>query len=269
MTSSQTLNLIDTHTHLQFPDFDHDLAAVLGRARAAGVRAFICVGTDLVSSEGAIALARAEPNVVASVGIHPHQASACNASALDRLRALATEHDPVVALGETGLDFYRNRSPRDAQEAAFRAQIRLAKELVLPLIIHVRDAWDAVLDVLEDEGAGEVGGVLHCFSGTAAHAERGAALGFHLGIGGVVTFKNAGLGEMIGDLPHDRLLLETDCPYLAPHPHRGRRSEPAHIRLVAERVTLALGGDLEAVAAQASAGALRLFGPSLSAKTPR
>ncbi len=258
--------VIDSHCHLDFPQFDEDRAAVLDRARAAGVRAIINPGTDLTSSRRAVALAEAEPDVYAAVGVHPHDARSLDEETLNELRALAA-HPKVVAIGEIGLDFYRDLSPRDQQRRAFESQLALAAELELPVIIHCRDAHQEVLATLqawaEDHPAPPRGwrGVLHAFSGDEAMAEAGRAIGFALSLGGPVTFRNARrLHALVPKLPLDHLLLETDAPYLAPHPHRGKRNEPAWVTLVAEAVARLTGVSVEAIVRQTTANAVRLFG---------
>ena len=224
----------DTHCHLNHEQLLPEWEAVLFRAQQSGVERLIIIGYDLPSSERAVHLAEQSPALWATVGIHPHDATQCTPDTLARLHALSL-HPRVVAIGEIGLDFYRDLSPREAQYEAFHAQLTLAQERGLPVVIHCREAYDPLLDVLEQYP--RVRGVLHCFSGTGAHAERGLALGYYLGIGGVVTFKNAeSLRAIVQAMPHDRLLLETDAPYLAPHPYRGKRNEPAYLPLIAQSV---------------------------------
>lgn len=259
--------MIDSHAHLDFPQFDADRAAVLDRARAAGVTAIVCVGADLESSRRAVALAATQPQVYASVGVHPHDAKTLDGAALAALRELAVK-PKVVAIGEIGLDFYRDLSPRDVQRRAFQAQLAWAAGLNKPVIVHDREAHDEVLTALTGWAAGLAGsplagrvGVLHSFSGDLAMAEQAIALGFFVSISGPVTYQNARrLSEVVAALPLDRLLVETDCPYLPPHPHRGRRNEPAYVRLVVERIAAIKGLPVEAVAAATSANAQRLFG---------
>ncbi len=258
--------LIDTHCHLDFPQFDSDRAAVLARARAVGVRAIVNPGADLASSRRAVALAEAEPMVYAAVGIHPHDAWAFNEATMAALRELAT-HPKVVAIGEIGLDFYRDRSPRDQQQLAFERQLELAAELHLPVIIHCREAQEPVMATLERWAARHPApkdgwrGVLHAFSGDRAMAEAAQALGFAIALGGPVTFENARrLHSLVPRLPLDHLLLETDAPYLAPHPHRGQRNEPAWLPLIAEAIARWHGLPTTEIARRTSANAIRLFG---------
>lgn len=254
-----TLELFDTHAHLHFPEFATDLDAVLARARAAGVRGMVTVGTDVASSRAAVALAAREPDVWATVGIHPHAAAAADAAALAELARLAGEAR-VVAVGEVGLDYYRDLAPRPAQAAAFRAQVALARRVGKPLVVHCRDAHTDVLAILAEEGAGEVGGVMHCFSGDVAVARRALDLGFLISLAGPVTYPNArALPEVARWVPADRLVLETDCPYLPPQGHRGRRNEPAYLTITATRVAELRGEPLPALAARLTANARRLF----------
>jgi len=223
--------LTDTHAHLTHPDFrdDRDL---LARAAMRGVTRVITVGFDLPTSEAGAELATRDERVWHAPGIHPHDASRVNDEAVSQLRRLASL-PRVGAVGETGLDFYRDRSPRAAQAAAFRAHLQLAAELDLPVIVHSRDAHEDVLAIWADSRCRR--GVLHCFSGDGELARRAIDLGLYIGIAGPVTFRNArGLREVVRQVPRDRLLLETDCPYLAPDPHRGKANEPAYLSLIAQ-----------------------------------
>ena len=261
------MTLIDTHAHLDYFKFDADRAEVLERARSAGVAAILNVGVDVPSSRRAVALAEQYEAIYAAVGMHPHDAKKLDGAALAELRDLA-QHPKVVAVGEMGLDFYRDLSPRDVQRRAFKSQLAWAVKLGKPVIIHDRDAHQEVLDVLTDWAAGLGGsplagrpGVLHTFSGDLEMAEKAMELGFYLSISGPVTYQNAGrLSGIVQALPLDRLLVETDCPFLAPHPHRGRRNEPAYVRLVAGRIADLKGISLEELAEATTANAQRLFG---------
>lgn len=260
------MSLIDTHAHLDFPHFDADRQAVLERASAAGVAKILTVGTDVASSRRAVGLAAAYDTAYAAVGMHPHDAKSLSGSALADLRALA-QHPKVVAVGEIGLDFYRDRSPRDVQRKAFQAQLAWSAKLGKPVIIHDRDAHGDVMEVLGSWAEGLKGsrlegrlGVLHTFSGDWAMAERAIELGFCISISGPVTYKNAGqLVDVARHVPLDRLLVETDCPFLTPHPYRGRRNEPAYVRLVAERIATLRDMAFEDVAKATTANAERLF----------
>lgn len=238
----------DTHCHLNHPDLYAEWNAVLFRAQQSGVHRMIIIGYDLESSQRGVQLAEQSDALYAAVGIHPHDAVQCNGETLQQLRELA-RHPRVVAIGEIGLDFYRDLSPREAQYQAFHAQMQLAAELHLPVVIHCREAYDELLAVLSEYPA--VRGALHCFSGNAEQAQRGLELGYFLGIGGVITFKSAeSLREIVRAMPRNRLLLETDAPYLAPHPYRGKRNEPAYLPLIAQQVADLWGITLDALSEQ-------------------
>jgi TatD DNase family protein len=250
--------LVDSHCHLALPDYDADRAAVLARARAAGVRAMIDVGIGPGSWERTLALAGREPDVWAALGLHPNDVAECGLDALDRLPPLLAR-PRVVAVGETGLDYHWQRTPPLLQRQAFVAQLALARSRDLPVVIHCRDAYDDLLAIIAAEGGG-TRGVLHCFGGTAAQATRAFDLGYAISLGGPVTFKNAAGARAVAALaPADRLLLETDAPYLTPHPYRGRRNEPAHVALVAAAVAAARGTTVAAVIEQTGRAAAALF----------
>lgn len=254
----------DTHCHLDFPQFDADRSEVWERAQRAGVGRLINPGADLVSSRRAVALARELVGVYAAVGIHPHDAAQATDEALEELRKLAAEPG-VVAIGEIGLDYYRDLSPRERQREAFEAQLALASELGLPVIIHCRDAWEDVMRILQSWASACQGrrAVLHAFSGDEAVLSEALRMGFFISIGGPVTFRNARrLPALVPQIPLERLLLETDAPYLAPHPYRGRRNEPAHIPLIAGRVAELHGVSVEVVEQRTTEAAARVFGLS-------
>lgn len=247
--------------------FDGDRAAVLERARQAGVVAVLNVGIDPSSSREAVRLAAEQDLVYAAIGIHPHYARRMDDAALESMRELALQ-PKVVAVGEIGLDFFRDLAPRDVQRRAFLAQLAWAGKLGKPVIIHDRDAHDEILDILETWAtevqasplAGRLG-VLHTFSGDLSMAERAVEMGFYLSISGPVTYeKEERLPEIIQAVPLDRLLVETDCPYLPPHPYRGQRNEPAYVRLVAEKIAALRGIGLDTLAETTTANARRLFG---------
>lgn len=229
------LRLIDTHTHLNADQFDADRDAALGRMRAAGVTRAIEIGYSLATSRAAVTLAERHDDIFAVVGVQPNAPQDAAGGWLDELRRLAA-HPKVVAIGEIGLDYHWNVAPAAEQERIFRAQLDLARELGLPVVIHSREAQDDTLRVLR-EAAGGLGGVMHSFSGGWAYAQACLAVGFHLSFSGPVTFaKAAELHEAARLAPADRILTETDSPHLAPHPLRGRRNEPSNVRLVAERL---------------------------------
>lgn len=255
--------LIDTHTHLDDARYDDDREAMIARARDTGVDAFITIGCDLATSRAAVALAERYPFVYASIGVHPHEVRHIGDEWYDELRRLA-RHPKVVAYGEIGLDYHYNYSPPKLQRQRFREQILLARELKLPLIIHTREAQEDTIATLQEENAGAIGGVFHCFTGDAWLAKNGLDLGFYLSFSGVVTFQNATmLREIVKTVPMDRLLIETDCPYLTPAPHRGKRNEPAHVRLVADTIAAIKSADspvnVDDIGRMTSLNARRLF----------
>jgi len=253
------ITLVDTHAHLNHEDFEQDLDEVLERAMGWGVRRVVVPGFDRVSSERAVQLA-SRPMILAAVGIHPHDAGTLSADDLDWFRSQLQE-GRAVAVGEIGLDYYRELSPREKQQEAFRAQVRLAREVGRPIIVHNREAGEDVLRILCEEGAAETGCVLHCFSEDVRYEERAIELGCYIGIAGPVTYKSSkSLQEVARTVPLDRLLVETDAPYIPPQPFRGRRSEPAHVRLVAEKIAELRSIPLEEVALATTQNADRLFG---------
>jgi TatD DNase family protein len=258
MPDHRGAELTDTHCHLNHPRLLRRLVDVLARAREAGVSDMIVVGYDLPSSRAAVELAGQHDGLWATVGIHPHDAGAVNGSALAEIRSLARS-PKVVAIGETGLDFYRDLSPREAQVDSFRRHLDLAAALSLPAIIHCRDAQDEVLAMIASHPQPNL--VWHCFDGTIEQAERAVSLGMALGFGGTVTRRGAeGLRQAAQWAPADRILLETDAPYLAPEPYRSRDNEPANVVLVAEAVAAARGESAASIAALTSGNARRMFG---------
>jgi TatD DNase family protein len=254
-----TPDLFDTHAHLHFPEFAGDLDAVLERARAAGVRRIVTIGTDVPTSRAAAALAAREPDVWASVGIHPHEAASADDAALGEIERLASA-DRVVAIGETGLDFFRNLAPREAQERAFRAQLALARRAGKPVLVHCRDAHAETLSLLAADGVRERSGIMHCFSGDLEIARRCLDLGLLISLAGPVTYPRPGaLPEVARMIPSDRLVVETDCPFLPPQPYRGKRNEPAYLAITATRVAELRGERLGDLAARMSENARALF----------
>ncbi len=250
--------LIDTHCHIFSDQFAADQAATLDRARAAGVTRMINIGYDLPSSALAIALAQAQPMVWATVGIQPHYALSTTEADLERLRALLGQ-PRVVALGEIGLDYYHDRAPHDLQEALFRRQLALARELNLPVVIHTREAQADTLRILQDAARGQPG-VMHSFSGDWEYAQQCLEVGFYLSFSGPLTFKKAiELHEVARRAPLDRIVIETDSPYLTPHPLRGKRNEPAYVRYIATALAELRGVPLEVIAQATSANAEQLF----------
>jgi len=250
------MRLTDSHAHLDFAQFDADRDAVIARARQAGLVAILNVGTDLASSKAAVALAEKQDFIYAAVGFHPHAAKQVNAKVLDQLRVL-TRHPKVVAVGEIGLDYYRDRSPRPVQRQAFADQLALAAELELPVIIHNREAHDDVMEALRGWNGT---GVLHSYSGGPERLEEVLELGFYVSISGPVTFPKADRLRKVAEIvPLERLLVETDCPFLTPVPRRGRRNEPALVRYVVEAVARARGVPAEVVARATADNLSRLF----------
>jgi TatD DNase family protein len=228
-------DFIDTHMHLHLAQFDKDRAEVLARAATAGVARMIEIGYDLVSSQAAVALAEQHPQIFAVVGIQPHYATQADASWLAEVRRLAA-HPKAVAIGEIGLDYFHDRAPHDVQERLFREQLALARELGKPVVIHSRDAQSDTVRILRAAAHGQPG-IMHSFSGDWTYAEACLEIGFLLSFSGPVTFAKATeLHEAARRAPLDRILTETDSPYLSPHPLRGKRNEPANVRLVAERL---------------------------------
>lgn len=222
---------IDTHVHLNDEQFQGDLEEVLTRAKEARVNYLVNIGYDLASSRKALALAKEYGHIYAVVGVHPDEAKEFTADTYQEIKAMA-QQDKIVGIGEIGLDYYWDNSPRDVQQEVFRQQIRLAKELDLPVVIHDREAHGDVLKILQEEKPKR--GIMHCYSGSKEMAEVCLKLGFYLSFGGPLTFKNAKKTvEVAGTIPLERLLIETDCPYLTPHPFRGKRNEPARVVLVA------------------------------------
>lgn len=251
--------LIDTHAHLDSSRFNKDRAEVIKNARVTGVSYIVNIGADLRSSRYSVKLAREYPFIFATVGIHPHDAIGLDANVLAELEKLAGE-EKVVAIGEIGLDYYYDHSPRDIQRAAFIDQLVLAKKLNLPIVVHSREAEEDTMNILKEHYAGAGTGILHCFSGSLAMAREALDLGFYLAFGGVVTFKNAGgLLEVLREIPLDRILLETDCPYLTPVPHRGKRNEPAYLPYVAEKIAEIKGVAIEELAEITTANAIRVY----------
>jgi TatD DNase family protein len=253
------MQLIDTHTHLNAEQFDPDRDAVFARAQSAGVARLIEIGYDFATSHAAIALAEQYSQIAAVVGIQPNHATDLPDGWLDQIAELA-RHPRVVAIGEIGLDYHWNTAPAAVQEQVFRAQLALARDLKLPVVIHSRDAQDDTIRILRDVARGQPG-IMHSFSGDWAYAEACLEVGFLLSFSGPVTFTKAvALHEVAKRAPANRILTETDSPYLAPHPRRGTRNEPANVRLVAEQIARLRGISLEAIAAIAWENAEVVFG---------
>jgi len=249
--------LVDSHCHLDFPDFAPERDAVIGRAFAAGISTMLTICTRLDQFDGVRAIAESDPRIWCSVGAHPHEATDHATLIADRVVALAA-HPRVVGIGETGLDFHYDLSPRDVQERVFRAHIAASQATGLPLIIHAREADSEIAAILAAEKPPP--GVLHCFTGSRALAEAALDLGFYISISGIVTFRNAeDLRAIVRNVPLDRLLVETDAPYLAPVPYRGKRNEPAFVTATAAAVAALKGIEAEKFAAVTTTNFFQLF----------
>lgn len=255
------MELIDSHAHIYGKEYEADFAEMMQRAKEAGVGTIVTVGADLESSREACALALAHDNIYCSVGIHPHDAAEVTEESYRLVREMALANPKVVAIGEVGLDFFRDRSPRDAQEEVFRRFIRMARELSLPLIIHDRDAHDRIMAILREEKAHEVGGVMHCYSGDLDMALECIEMNFRVSIPGTITYpSNEALRTVVRGVKIEHMMVETDSPYLTPVPHRGKRNEPAFVRLAAEKVAELKGLSAEDVGRITSLNTRRLFG---------
>ena len=260
--------LVDTHCHLDFNSFDEDRSQVLERAWENGLERILVPGINLASSQAALRLAESNDQIYAAVGVHPNDALSWGDDTLDQLRLLA-DHPKAVAIGEIGLDYFRDRAPRDLQTRIFREQLSLASEVNLPVVIHNREASEDVIKILSDwqinlvakgSSIGDRPGVLHSFSDTLIVAEQGIAHNFYIGITGPVTFNSAdNLRKTVSALSIGRLLIETDAPFLTPHPYRGKRNEPAYVRFVAERIAEVLELPVETVATMTTSNANYLF----------
>ncbi len=261
MAQQNSLGLIDSHAHIQGKEYVGETTAVIQRAGEAGVEKIVVVGGagDMSSNSAAVALAESWANLYATVGTHPHDAKDVGEEELQELKKLAA-HPKVIAVGETGLDYYYNHSSREVQRRVFAQFIRLAGETELPLVVHERDAASEAVELLRNEGAGKIRGVIHCFTGDYEAARDYLDLGFYLSFTGIITFKNAEpLRQVVSKVPLDRMFVETDSPYLTPVPHRGKRNEPAYVRLVAETVARVKSISLEEVAHTTTGNVQQLF----------
>lgn len=252
--------LFDTHVHLNDDQYKEDLEEVISRAKQEGVTNMVVVGFDRKTIIRAMELIETYDFLYAAIGWHPVDAIDLTAEDLAWIEDLS-HHEKVVAIGEMGLDYHWDKSPKDVQKKVFREQIRLAKKVKLPIIIHNREATADIMEILKEENASEVGGIMHCFSGSPEIAKECLDMNFYISLGGPVTFKNAKKPkEVAAAVPMEKLLIETDCPYLAPHPNRGKRNEPAYVKLVAQQIAEIKGIDLEEVAERTAANARKLFG---------
>ncbi len=252
--------LTDSHTHLNAEQFNEDQDEVIQRALDAGVTRIVNVGFNRETIPSSIALAERYDFIYSTVGWHPVDAIDMMPGDLEWIEELC-KHEKVVAIGEIGLDYYWDKSPKDVQQRVFREQIRLARKLKMPIVIHNRDAHQDILHILKEEKAEEVGGIMHCFSGSWETAKQCLDMNLHISFGGPVTFKNAKQPkEVLAQVPLDRLLIETDAPYLTPHPFRGKRNETGYVRLVAETAAEIRGMTLEEIAEITTNNAIRLLG---------
>lgn len=251
--------LFDTHVHLNARQFMEDRAETIQRAFEAGVNYMVVVGFDRETIPLAIEIAEQYETIYAAIGWHPVDAIDMTDEDLEWIKELSS-HPKVVAIGEMGLDYHWDKSPHDIQKEVFRRQIRLAKELKMPIIIHNREATEDIIEILDEEDAQEVGGIMHCYSDSPEYVQKCLDMNFYISLGGPVTFKNATLPkEVAKQVPLDRLLIETDAPYLAPHPNRGKRNEPSYVKLVAEKIAELKEMSLEEVENATTENALRLY----------
>lgn len=252
--------LIDTHVHLNADQYDEDLEEVMDRAREAGIKKMVVVGFDRKTIERTVDLIEKYENVYGVIGWHPVDAVDCTEEDLDWIESLST-HEKIVGIGETGLDYHWDKSPHDVQKEIFKKQIALAKRVKLPIIIHNRKATEDCIEILKSESAHEIGGIMHAFSGDESDADTIVDMNFYVSLGGPVTFKNAQEPKDIAvHVPIEKLLVETDAPYLAPHPYRGKRNEPAYVKLVAEKIAELRGMTYEDLAVQTTKNAEAFFG---------
>lgn len=251
--------LFDTHAHLNAEQYNEDLEQVIERAKSEKVEKIVVVGFDRPTITRAMELIEAYDFMYAAIGWHPVDAIDMTDEDLAWIKELS-QHEKVVAIGEMGLDYYWDKSPKDVQKEVFRRQIALAKEVNLPIIIHNRDATEDVVTILKEEGAAEVGGIMHCFTGSLEIAKACMEMNFYISFGGPVTFKNAKKPkEVVKDIPSDRLLIETDCPYLTPAPFRGKRNEPSYVKYIAEQIAELREMSFEKLAALTTENAKKVF----------
>jgi TatD DNase family protein len=264
MVTTHSITLVDTHAHLDADEFDIDRDEVITRAHDAGVTTIITVGTGVESGRRSIELAEKYPGILAAVGIHPHAADTATEVDIESIARLA-RHEKVVAIGEIGLDFYRDYSPRDSQLRVFQQQLEMAARLGLPSVIHCREAHEEMLTILHDWTAQhperQSPGVIHCFMGDVEIAKQYLEMGFYLSLGGYITYPvNRNAHDVIRYIPADRLMVETDCPFLTPQRYRGQRNEPSYVRYTAEELTEIRDVSLETLARETTENARRLFG---------
>src|SRR5579864_2157764 len=264
--SHQMIAVVDTHCHLADPRLRGEVDDVLARAREAGVRTIVAVGAigSIETDRMTVEMAERHPDVWAAVGVHPHDAKDCDSTRIAQLRELARA-PKVVAIGESGLDFHYMHSPAEAQEESLRRHLELAAEMEKPIVIHCRDGEQRLVEIVREIGIPPRGGVIHCFTGDEAAAREFLALGFYISFSGILTFKNAGsIREAARVVPEDRVVVETDAPYLAPEPYRGKCNEPAYVVRTLEILARARDIDADTLAAQITSNAARLFGFTLN-----
>ncbi|SDC55929.1 TatD DNase family protein [Pelagirhabdus alkalitolerans] len=251
--------LIDTHVHLNVEHFDEDREDVIDRALEAGVERMVVVGFDHETIPKAIELAEAYSFIYAAVGWHPVDAIDFTDQEYEWLKELS-QHEKVVAIGETGLDYHWDKSPKAVQKEVFKKQIQLAKDVNLPIIVHNREATEDIIHILQEENANEVGGIMHCYNDSVDYIQAALDMDFYISLGGPVTFKNATMPkEVAKEVPIDRLLVETDCPFLAPHPNRGKRNEPSYVTLVADQIASLRNITRQELDEATTRNAMRLF----------
>lgn len=250
--------MIDTHAHINFPQFDDDREEVILSAVGSGVSTIINIGTDYDTSLESVELANSHDQIYAAVGWHPHDSKGYNHAEREKIERLA-QHPKVVAIGEIGLDFYRDYSPRDVQHRVFREQLAMAREFEMPVVVHVRNAMEDALKVLREEKVHEIGGVMHCFPGDVSDAQAAFDMNMVVSFGGALTFKNSRMSDVAAELPLDRIILETDCPYITPVPYRGKRNEPAYVRYAYEVLAKLHGVDFNKIEKTVDENARHLF----------
>lgn len=251
--------MTDSHCHLYFDTYDGKREELIRVAQKAGVHTIVNIGIDVESSRRCVKLAEQHTGLFATVGVHPHDAKTADNSTFDQLRELAA-HDRVVAIGEIGLDFYRDLSPRDVQKKVFRQLLELAIDLKMPVVIHTRDSFRETKDIIREYASSLAGGVFHCFPGSTAEAKEVIDLGFVISVGGIITFKNASMAKTAAETPLDKIMLETDAPFLAPMPYRGKTNQPAYVRFVRDKLAELKGISAAEVEKVTDRTAAKLYG---------
>lgn len=253
--------LTDTHCHLEMLGNEAEVDGIIKRAKEAGIGMIVTIGTDLASSQRASNFARAYPEVFATVGIHPHDAKLATSETFDQFLDLIRQNRKIRGIGETGLDFYYDHSPREIQKKAFADHIELARETGLPVVVHSRNAAKETIEALKESGADKVGGIIHCFSENMEMAKEAIHLNFLISFSGIITFKNAGeLQKVVAEIPLDKILIETDSPFLTPVPYRGKKNEPCYVLKVAEKIAEIKNVSLDEVIASSSENGRKIFG---------